>query len=303
MNELIVKDNALINASYNLETTEQRLVLLAIIKARKLEKSINSETVLRIHATDYMEHFKVNKNAAYEALKNASNSIFSRQFSYIEIDAETGNKKKSKSRWVQKVSYIDDSAIVEMIFTNDVIPLVTQLEESFTSYQMKQVSQLTGKYAIRIYELIIQWRKINKTPVFELNEFRRKLGLSEDDYPRIDTFKTKVIENSLKQINKSTDILVDYDQHKEGRSIVGFSFRFRLKEEAQKLIIKDVALSEKQISLFANKLAHDAVFSSKYAVAGESYEDFEKRLLVLLGNTVNVEKWKEDLYRVGYGKK
>ncbi|AWL27182.1 replication initiation protein (plasmid) [Acinetobacter defluvii] len=302
MNELIVKDNALINASYNLETIEQRLVLLAIIKARKLEKSINSETVLRIHATDYMEHFKVSKNSAYEALKNASNSIFSRQFSYIEIDTETGNKKKSKSRWVQKVSYIDDSAIVEMIFTNDVIPLVTQLEESFTSYQMKQVSQLTGKYAIRIYELIIQWRKINKTPMFELNEFRRKLGLGENDYPRIDTFKTKVIESSLKQINKSTDIVVDYDQHKEGRSIIGFSFRFRLKDEAQKPI-KDMALSEKQIPLFANKLAHDAIFSGKYAVAGETYEDFEKRLLVLLGNAVNVENWKEDLYRVGYDKK
>lgn len=299
MNELIVKDNALINASYNLETIEQRLVLLAIIKARKLEKSINSETVLRIHATDYMEHFKVSKNSAYEALKNASNSIFSRQFSYIEIDTETGNKKKSKSRWVQKVSYIDDSAIVEMIFTNDVIPLVTQLEESFTSYQMKQVSQLTGKYAMRIYELIIQWRKINKTPMFELSEFRRKLGLGDEDYPRIDTFKTKVIENSLKQINKSTDITVDYEQHKEGRSIVGFSFKFKLKEEAQKQI-KEIVLSNKQVPLFANKLAHDPVFSGKYAATGESYEDFEDRLKVLLIDSNNVKAWIKDLERVGF---
>ena len=37
-NELVVKDNALINASYNLEVTEQRLILLAIINARKQEK-------------------------------------------------------------------------------------------------------------------------------------------------------------------------------------------------------------------------------------------------------------------------
>ena len=33
--ELIVKDNALINASYSLELTEQRIILLAILKARE----------------------------------------------------------------------------------------------------------------------------------------------------------------------------------------------------------------------------------------------------------------------------
>ncbi|MDR8305379.1 replication initiation protein, partial [Acinetobacter baumannii] len=34
MSELIVKDNALIQASYTLDTVEQRLILLAIAEAR-----------------------------------------------------------------------------------------------------------------------------------------------------------------------------------------------------------------------------------------------------------------------------
>ncbi len=34
-NELVVKDNALINASYNLDLSEQRLIMLAILKARQ----------------------------------------------------------------------------------------------------------------------------------------------------------------------------------------------------------------------------------------------------------------------------
>ena len=37
---LVVKDNALMNASYNLEVTEQRLILLAIISARETGKGI-----------------------------------------------------------------------------------------------------------------------------------------------------------------------------------------------------------------------------------------------------------------------
>jgi hypothetical protein len=38
MKDLVVKDNALINASYNLDLVEQRLVLLAILKPDKQVK-------------------------------------------------------------------------------------------------------------------------------------------------------------------------------------------------------------------------------------------------------------------------
>ncbi|MDX8205429.1 RepB family plasmid replication initiator protein, partial [Acinetobacter pittii] len=36
--QLVVKDNALINASYTLSLVEQRIVLLAIIEARETQK-------------------------------------------------------------------------------------------------------------------------------------------------------------------------------------------------------------------------------------------------------------------------
>ena len=38
MSDLIVKDNALMNASYNLDLVEQRLILLAILEARESGK-------------------------------------------------------------------------------------------------------------------------------------------------------------------------------------------------------------------------------------------------------------------------
>lgn len=79
-NELIVKDNILINASYNLEVTEQRLILLSIIKARETGQGITAESTLTIHASDYMNHFKVDKSAAYEALKGAVQNLFNRKF-------------------------------------------------------------------------------------------------------------------------------------------------------------------------------------------------------------------------------
>ena len=50
MSKLVVKDNALMNASYNLDLVEQRLILLAIIEARESGKGINANDPLTIHA-------------------------------------------------------------------------------------------------------------------------------------------------------------------------------------------------------------------------------------------------------------
>ena len=53
MSELIVKDNALMNASYNLDLVEQRLILLAILEARESGKGINANDPLTVHAELY----------------------------------------------------------------------------------------------------------------------------------------------------------------------------------------------------------------------------------------------------------
>ncbi len=83
-NGLVSEDNALMNASYNLEVTEQRLILLAIINARETQQGITSDSKLEIHASDYANQFNVKKETAYEALKSAVNNLFERQFSFKE---------------------------------------------------------------------------------------------------------------------------------------------------------------------------------------------------------------------------
>lgn len=307
-NEIVVKDNALINASYNLDTVEQRLILLAILQARETKTGIDANTRLRIHASDYMDRFNVSKHAAYKALKTAVTNLFGRQFSYLTLDEKTGKSKKVISRWVQNIAYIDDAAILEVTFTMDVVPLITRLEQQFTSYQLKQVTQLTGKYAIRLYELLIAWREVGKTPLFEISDFRSKLGLGVDDYPRIDTFKRRVLESAVKQINEHTDIIVKVEQHKEGRSIYGFSFSFKQKKSEKKpsQTRKDPntldifsKMNDAQRYLFANKLA-ELPEMSEYSQGTESYPQFAVRIAKMLQDQDRFNELYPLLKKVGY---
>ena len=289
-NGLVVKDNALMNASYNLEVTEQRLILLAIINARETGAGITSDSKLEIHASDYSKQFNVTKEGAYKALKSAVNNLFERQFSFQE---ETKKGVGTvRSRWVSRIKYIDDSAILEITVAPDVVPLITRLEQHFTSYQIIQVTQLTGKYAIRLYELLIAWRGVGKVPPIELSEFRKKLGVEDDEYKAMNHFKSRVLEPSIKQINEHTDITVSYEQQKKGRTITGFSFKFKQKQQAkiEKLVDPKrdpntpdffIPMTDAQRHLFAHKLSemHEM---SEYSVGTESYEDFAKRIADML---------------------
>ena len=296
-NELVVKDNALINASYNLETAEQRLIMLAVINARETGQGITADSKLEIHASDYAKHFNVSTDAAYKVMKEAVNNLFERKFSYVAEYKKTGKTGVVRSRWVSRVFYVDSLAILEITFAPDVVPLVTRLEEHFTSYQLKQVSNLTSKYAIRLYELLIAWREVGKTPQIELSEFRQKIGVENGEYERMHHFKARVLEPAIKQINEHTDITASYEQHKRGRTISGFSFRFKQKQQAKKIESKRdpntpdffIKMTDAQRHLFANKMS-EMPEMGKYSQGTESYQQFAIRIADML---LEPEKFRE----------
>ena len=231
MSDLIVKDNALMNASYNLALVEQRLILLAILEARESGKGINANDPLTVHAESYINQFGVARQTAYQALKDACKDLFARQFSYQE-KRERG-RANITSRWVSQIAYIDETATVEVIFAPAVVPLITRLEEQFSKYDIEQISSLSSAYAVRLYELLICWRTTGKTPVLDLTEFRKRIGVLDTEYQRMDVFKRGVLELALKQVNEHTDITATYEQHKKGRVITGFSFKFKQKKKTE----------------------------------------------------------------------
>lgn len=286
----VVKDNALINASYSLELVEQRIVLQAIVKARETETGFDTKTPLSIHASEYEKQFGVTKDAAYKALKDAVLSLFERQFTFTELQDE--KLKVVKSRWVSQIAYVDKNAEVQIIFSPAVSSMCSRLERHFTSYDLEQVAQLTSKYAVRLYELVVAWQSTGKTPIFKLQDFREKIGLlDENEYKDMCTFKKYVLELAVKQINEHTDIKLDYEQHKAGRKIDGFSFKFKQKVKPKKIEQQQQQrdqntpdlfnkMTDAQRHLFAHKLAHDARVQSEYShlIGTGSYEDFARLL-------------------------
>lgn len=313
--ELVVKDNALINASYSLNLVEQRLILLAIVELRQLTHDMALDYVafnkpMRITAESYVKTFGVSPNTAYETLKDACKTLFARQFSYQE-PREKGRIANKTTRWVSDIAYIDNSATVEFTFAPAVLPLILYLEKHLTSYELKQVSCLTSGYAIRLYELLIAWRSVGKTPEIKIEEFRQKMGVLNTEHPRIDNLKRRVIEPAIAQINEHTDITAEYEQHKAGRSIVAFSFKFKEKKTKEESKTADTTgrdkntpdmfhkMTESQLDTFSGKLSDLSAVQSM-ANVGESMLSFKARLRSMLKDPEKQKKLIPHLKEVGF---
>ena len=246
--ELVVKSNRLNTAIQNLSLAEIRLIQLAIIDSREHNKGLSSDTPLRINAMRYAEVFDVSKQTAYEALIDAETNLFERRFTFMDE-----RDLKVKSRWISQATYLTGEGAIEVIFTPAVVNEITRIhgiEQFFTKYTLEQTSQLKSLYAVRLYELLIQWREARKTPLFELEVFREQLGLGVDDYKRMSDFKRRVLDASVKEINDKTDIKVSYTQEKQGTTIVGFKFKVLLKDKLGDAKKKGVSRDENTADMF-----------------------------------------------------
>jgi len=230
--KLVVKDNSLINASYSLGLVEQRIMLLAIVEARETGQGIDTDTFLEVHAQHYADRFDIDVNNAYAMLAEATLTLFNRQVTYIAYDEKRNKPEKRVVRWVSGISYVEGSGVVKLRFAPEVVPLITRLERNFTSYELEQVKNL-NIYSTRLYEVLICWRSVGKVTI-TLEELRNKLGLMEE-YSRLEAFKRRVLDPAVKQVNEHTDITVEYEQHKNGRVITGFTFRFKVKKDKKKI--------------------------------------------------------------------
>lgn len=247
---LIIKDNALINASYHLDLIEQRLILLAIAQSRRVGEELTATTKLKISVSDYIDTYSLQGRSVYENIKKACKTLFERQFTYTE-QQEKG-VRVATSRWVSEIAYNDKTTAIDITFAPSVVPLITMLERHFTSYNLEQVAGLNSKYAIRLYEIVIAWKSNGKTNQIGLEQLRDRLGVFDDEYQRMELFKRKVLDKSVAEINEKTEINLSYKQHKNGRKIVGFTFTVKQKSKPKKLKTQEQERDPKTPDIFDN---------------------------------------------------
>ena len=123
-NELVVKSNQVIEASYRLSVVEQRVVLSAIAKIPKMCEVSDNE-IYAVSVQD-LQALGVHEKTAYRDLKEAVNRLYERSISLVIDD------KLIKMRWVQRIEFTDNQGIIALRFSKVILPFISNVNANFT---------------------------------------------------------------------------------------------------------------------------------------------------------------------------
>ncbi|HBD6019483.1 TPA: replication initiation protein, partial [Escherichia coli] len=196
------KSNALVEASYKLTLQEQRFLLLCISRLNSGTDVASPELqkTMTITAAEYFDSFPdMGRKNAEVQLQEAIDRLWDR--SIILKDDE----KREEFRWIQyRAQYARGEGKAQITFSDAVMPYLTQLKGQFTRVVIKNISNLSRSYSIRIYEILQQFRSTGER-IIALDDFKSSLML-DGKYKDFKTLNRDLIQPCVDELNKKSDL-------------------------------------------------------------------------------------------------
>lgn len=245
----------LIEANYKLGVVEQKIILCL---ASNIQPTDSDFKTYNLPIKEFNKLLGLKGTPKYSELRQTTKEMMQKVFE-VRI-----NKKVIQVAWLSYVAYNESEGTIDIRFDPFLRPYLLELKKNFTSYKLENVVKLKSTYAIRIYELLKQYEKIQER-TFLLADLRKMLG-AENIYPAYGNFKQRVLVPAQKELKKKTDISFEIEEVKVGRRVDKVKF----------IIISGQKKSEaKQLDLFEGDLEE---FQSP-----NTYFNTVKRLGVHLG--------------------
>ena len=206
-NKLIYQHNVITSGRYDYSACMLDILFMVLsgLEVGKLEYTIHVQDIEAITGRKWN----------LKQLREATESIGSRMF---EIETH----EQIRQIWLfSNVDYILGTGSFTVGINPKASPYFFELKNNFTAMQLKSVLNCSSKYAKRLYAIACQWRSVGSKR-FEIEELKKMLGLIDkkgnEQFVEITAFRSKVLEIAKKQINENTDIEIDFELKKRGRS-------------------------------------------------------------------------------------
>jgi plasmid replication initiation protein len=224
---MVYKSNHLIESAYKLNLNEQRVLLICIGMITSNEPmSINDK--FEVSAKNFAKIFDIDERGAYDQLRDVAISLHNRKITIHD------NKKLITTSWISGfVEYKDNTGIIELWFSQLILPYLADLKSQFTRYDLSNISGMSSIYGIRLYELLMQWRTKGKREI-EISWLKERFEIA-NNYNSISDLKKYVINPAVNNINNVSNLNVTHTYRKTGRTVSHITFEFNEKKVASVL--------------------------------------------------------------------
>lgn len=156
-------------------------------------------------------------------------------------------------------------------------------------------SRFKSSYGLALYENCIRYRGLPYTKWFEMETFRKLMGVPKDNYPVFRDFKRRVLDKSVEEVNTYSDLLVEPELAKERRQVI--RIRFALKERVKKMRLGTTPLLNEEsesLSSLRSTLINQFYLSPLQAeqVCRDYTEAFTLEKITMIQNSKNYQQGK-----------
>lgn len=282
MNELekckVVEHNDLITSVAKMDKTPLKFFELAV--ACLDVENIPDDRTVYVDKDLLFSYFDVKSENKHSRFKETILKVHEQAVFHIsELNEKKGKYQYEVISPLEKTAWNDYGNEVSFKFTESIMPYLVNLKKNFTQYYLSNIGKLNSKYSIILYKwLSMQYNQYEhysvkggrraeqveayRNPSIQVSELRR-LTDTEKEYKEMSNFTRKVLNNSLNEINKLTDLSVTYEKVKKGRSIDSIVFHITKKpvarndfyklEEQDPIYLQDKANKEQAEELLAGK--------------------------------------------------
>nr|VFJ62517.1 MAG: Protein involved in initiation of plasmid replication [Candidatus Kentron sp. FM]VFJ62957.1 MAG: Protein involved in initiation of plasmid replication [Candidatus Kentron sp. FM]VFK14316.1 MAG: Protein involved in initiation of plasmid replication [Candidatus Kentron sp. FM] len=212
---IVTQANKLATASYTLTLEEKRIILLMASLIRRDDEDFKDYVIPIIELQKYLG--LRNKNF-YERLRDICKKLRSRP---VSINQHNGDWLEIG--WIDSAEYksaknneLGYSCLI-LSFSPKMKPYLLQLKEQFHSYMLSNVANLKSIYSIRIYEILVSFRRKGKV-VLEVDSLRKMLQV-EHKYLNFKDFRNRVIIPSQRELQEKSDLCFEFVEIKKGRRV------------------------------------------------------------------------------------
>jgi plasmid replication initiation protein len=200
----------------------------------------------------------------HAAIKDALKGLLSTVIEWNVVNDTTGVEDWTASSMIASVSL--QGPLCYFAYS----PRMKQLLHSpsmFGKINLYIQSRFKSSYGLALYENCIRYRGLPYTKWFEMETFRKLMGVPTENYTIFRDFKRRVLDKSVEEVNTYSDLLVDVELLRERRQVV--KIRFALKERPKKTRLgtklDEEGSSEATTSYLRNKLIDQFGLSPKQA--------------------------------------
>lgn len=232
VNYFVKKSNDVTQAIFfDLSLTAYRAILLAGTDKflAQLEDPHNTDFKIRIHASDYYNvYYKPDSDMSpvYRLLKESVDELLDAKLMFRNYKQNDEKGRWSGGvNWISKAQYNDTLKILEVEFNPSILPYLQKVNTQYTYYNLRHIAELSSMHSVRLFELMMFWRKRGKTPAMSISMMRAWLGISVKEYLEDKIFTRDVIKKAVDEINeKDTHVQISLEVLKDGRKTTGYQF-------------------------------------------------------------------------------